>query len=155
MHSPATLLSVMRFMNKLTQRPTGDTDPHEAGLIHQLPLVAQVAIKHLSSPDSSELVAECLNCFGNLIFVPLNLQTADDLDLAIIMLPVINRLLLPTNPPNPSNSPSSNLVEPACKCLVQILRRAGSAPMIWAPFYRKLVSFGIVFLFYLFRCFIF
>lgn len=140
LHSVPVLLSVMRFIAKLTQRATGDNDPHEPTLINLLPVVAQVAIKHLTLPDSSDLVAECLTCFGNLIFVPPNLQTTDDLDLAIIMLPVINRLILPST--TPSTSPS-NLVEPACKCLVQILRRAGSSPIVWAPFYRKLMSLGI------------
>jgi hypothetical protein len=137
MNNGATLISIMRLINKLSQRPTGDTDPHESTLINLLPLIAQVTIKHLTFADSTELVSECLACFGNLAVVPPNLQTPEDLDLAIIMLPVINRILS-------SNSSSPNLVEPTCKCLVQILRRAGSSPIVWAPFYRKLVSFDIL-----------
>ena len=139
MNNNATLISIMRLINKLSQRPPGDNDPHESILINLLPLIAQVTIKHLTFADSTELVSECLSCFGNLAVVPPNLQTPEDLDLAIIMLPVMNRILSSTS----NSTSSSSLAEPACKCLVQILRRAGSSPIVWAPFYRKLVSFGI------------
>eukprot|EP00026_Physarum_polycephalum_P000940 Phypoly_transcript_00941.p1 GENE.Phypoly_transcript_00941~~Phypoly_transcript_00941.p1 ORF type:complete len:920 (+),score=130.35 Phypoly_transcript_00941:137-2896(+) len=140
MNNSTTLLTIMRLANKLSYRPPGDTDPHEHTLINLLPLIAQVTIKHLTFADSTDLVSECLSCFGNLAVVPPNLQTPEDLDLAIIMLPVINRILFA----NPANSSLTSLVEPACKCLVQILRRAGSSPIVWAPFYRKLVSFDII-----------
>lgn len=132
------LLSVVRLISKLSHRPTGDNDPHEPILINLLPVITQIAIKHLASPDSAELVAESLNSFGNLILVPPALQTPEDMDLAVIILPVINRLI---------SSPSAtvvDLVEPAMRCLVQVLRRAGSSPSVWFPFYRKLVSFGIL-----------
>lgn len=135
-------------MNKLSQPPPQTTqtplqnlsqppdDSPEPILISLLPLVSQITIKHLTLPESTDLVADCLSFFGNLILVPAAYHTPEDMDLAIIMLPVVNKILSPTG--------NSDLVDPALRCLVQMLRRGGSSPIVWSPFYKKLVSYGIL-----------